>query len=62
MTVLAPVRPRGSHRPPFGVYHLKPVLGFRPVIDRTYPLEAIRDAFTYVASGQKIGNVIVTMS
>jgi NADPH:quinone reductase-like Zn-dependent oxidoreductase len=32
---------------------------FRPVIDRTYPLEQIRDAFTYVASGQKIGNVIL---
>jgi NADPH:quinone reductase-like Zn-dependent oxidoreductase len=35
---------------------------FRPVIDRTYRLEEIRDAFTYVASGQKIGNVILTMS
>jgi NADPH:quinone reductase-like Zn-dependent oxidoreductase len=34
---------------------------FRPVIDRTYPLEQIRDAFTYVASGQKIGNVILTL-
>jgi NADPH:quinone reductase-like Zn-dependent oxidoreductase len=34
---------------------------FRPVIDRTYPLEQIREAFTYVASGRKIGNVIVSM-
>ena len=34
---------------------------FRPVIDRKYPLEKIAEAFTYVASGQKIGNVIVTM-
>ena len=34
---------------------------FRPVIDRTYPLAQIREAFTYVASGQKIGNVIVSM-
>jgi NADPH:quinone reductase-like Zn-dependent oxidoreductase len=34
---------------------------FRPVIDRSYRLEEIRDAFTYVASGQKIGNVILTM-
>jgi NADPH:quinone reductase-like Zn-dependent oxidoreductase len=33
---------------------------FRPVIDRTYPLAQIREAFTYVASGQKIGNVIVS--
>lgn len=34
---------------------------FRPVIDRTYPLEQIRDAFAYVASGQKIGNVILSL-
>jgi NADPH:quinone reductase-like Zn-dependent oxidoreductase len=34
---------------------------FRPVIDRTYPLEEIRDAFSYVASGQKIGNVILRL-
>jgi len=32
---------------------------FRPVIDRIYPLEKIAEAFTYVASGQKIGNVII---
>ena len=35
---------------------------FRPVIDRSYRIEEIRDAFTYVASGRKIGNVILTMS
>jgi NADPH:quinone reductase-like Zn-dependent oxidoreductase len=34
---------------------------FRPVIDRTYPLDKIAEAFTYVGSGQKIGNVILTM-
>ncbi|MEO6612909.1 MAG: NAD(P)-dependent alcohol dehydrogenase [Chitinophagaceae bacterium] len=34
---------------------------FKPVIDRIYPLEKIAEAFTYVASGQKIGNVIVKM-
>ena len=34
---------------------------FKPVIDRTYPIEKIADAFTYVATGQKIGNVIITM-
>ncbi len=34
---------------------------FKPVIDRTYPLDKIAEAFTYVATGQKIGNVIVTM-
>jgi NADPH:quinone reductase-like Zn-dependent oxidoreductase len=34
---------------------------FVPVIDRTYPLDKIAEAFTYVASGQKIGNVIIKM-
>ena len=34
---------------------------FVPVIDRTYPLEEIAEAYTYVASGQKIGNVIIKM-
>lgn len=34
---------------------------FKPVIDRTYPLEEIREAYNYVASGQKIGNVIIAV-
>jgi NADPH:quinone reductase-like Zn-dependent oxidoreductase len=34
---------------------------FQPVIDRKYPLEKIAEAYTFVASGQKIGNVIITM-
>jgi len=34
---------------------------FKPVIDRKYPLDRIAEAFTYVATGQKIGNVIITM-
>ena len=34
---------------------------FKPVIDRKYPLDKIAEAFTFVATGQKIGNVIITM-
>jgi NADPH:quinone reductase-like Zn-dependent oxidoreductase len=34
---------------------------FKPVIDRQYPLDRIAEAFAYVARGEKIGNVIVTM-
>ncbi len=32
---------------------------FRPVIDRTYPLEQIIDAYRYVETGQKVGNVVI---
>ena len=34
---------------------------FRPVIDRKYPLDKIAEAYKYVATGQKIGTVIITM-
>jgi NADPH:quinone reductase-like Zn-dependent oxidoreductase len=32
---------------------------FRPVIDRVYTLESIKDAYDYVETGQKTGNVII---
>ncbi|MFI5188343.1 MAG: NAD(P)-dependent alcohol dehydrogenase [Chitinophagales bacterium] len=34
---------------------------FKPVIDKKYPIDKIAEAYKYVASGQKIGNVIITM-
>lgn len=34
---------------------------FRPVIDSSYPLEKIADAFRYVLKGQKTGNVVITI-
>lgn len=35
---------------------------FRPVIDRSYPLACIVDAYRYVESGQKIGNVVIIVA
>jgi NADPH:quinone reductase-like Zn-dependent oxidoreductase len=32
---------------------------FRPVIDRTYPLREIVEAYRYVETGQKVGNVVI---
>lgn len=32
---------------------------FMPVIDRTYPLDDIAEAYRYVLTGQKVGNVVV---
>ena len=35
---------------------------FRPVVDRTYPLDQVVDAATYVDTGRKTGNVVLTIA
>ena len=35
---------------------------YRAVIDRTYPLEDVVDATRYVETGQKTGNVVLTVA
>jgi NADPH:quinone reductase-like Zn-dependent oxidoreductase len=34
---------------------------FKPVVDRTYPLDQIVAAYRYVETGQKVGNVVITV-
>jgi NADPH:quinone reductase-like Zn-dependent oxidoreductase len=34
---------------------------YRPVVDRTYPFDQLREAYAYVDTGRKVGNVVVTM-
>ena len=35
---------------------------YRPIIDRTYPLEGVVEATRYVESWQKVGNVVLTLN
>lgn len=35
---------------------------FRPLVDRTYPFEELGDAYAYVDTGRKVGNVVVTIA
>ena len=34
---------------------------FTPVVDRTYPLDDVVEAYRYVETGQKVGNVVVSV-
>lgn len=44
--------------------HLRDLMdrgAYRPVIDRTFDFADLRDAYAYVDTGRKVGNVVVTM-
>ncbi|MEE9297582.1 MAG: NAD(P)-dependent alcohol dehydrogenase [Acidimicrobiia bacterium] len=51
-------------RDPEGIRYLKGLIEsgeFKPVVDRRYPLDQIVEAYHYVETGQKIGNVVITV-
>jgi NADPH:quinone reductase-like Zn-dependent oxidoreductase len=50
--------------PAAAMRHLAELLAsgaFRPLIDRRYPLDQIVEAYRYVETGQKVGNVVITV-
>ena len=34
---------------------------YRPVVDRTFSFAELREAYAYVDTGRKVGNVVVVM-
>jgi NADPH:quinone reductase-like Zn-dependent oxidoreductase len=59
--VMFPIPPKHDRQ---GMRHLKEMIesgAFRPVIDRRYPLDQIVEAYRYVETGQKIGNVVISV-
>lgn len=47
------------------VLHVKALVDagqYRPVVDRVYPLEQVVEATSYVETGQKTGNVVLTLN
>lgn len=58
--VIIPVPYPTNKSIPFIIHALK-THDFRPVIDREYPLNKISEAYTYVISGQKTGNVVIIL-
>ncbi|MEK9138410.1 MAG: NAD(P)-dependent alcohol dehydrogenase, partial [Bacteroidota bacterium] len=59
--VLFPI-PTISKRDVIFIKELIETGNFKPVIDRRYPLEEVADAYRYVETGQKIGNVVIAVA
>jgi NADPH:quinone reductase-like Zn-dependent oxidoreductase len=58
--VLFPL-PRYSKENVLLARHLLEAGEYRAVIDRTYPLDEVVEATRYVETGQKTGNVVLTV-
>ena len=53
-----------SHHHPEGIKYLKGFIAsgeYKPLIDRRYPLDQIVEAYRRAESGQKVGNIILTV-
>jgi NADPH:quinone reductase-like Zn-dependent oxidoreductase len=59
--VLFPIPPKHSARELGRIREMLVAGTFRPIVDRRYPLDRIVEAYRYVETGQKIGNVVITV-
>jgi NADPH:quinone reductase-like Zn-dependent oxidoreductase len=59
--VMFPIPPKHSAREVERIREMLVAGTFTPIIDRRYPLDRIVEAYRYVETGQKIGNVVITV-
>jgi len=59
--VMFPVPPKHSAQEVGRIRQTLVAGTFRPIVDRRYPLDQIVEAYRYVETGQKIGNVVITV-
>lgn len=59
--VVFPIPPKHSARELGRIREMLVAGTFRPIVDRRYPLDRIVEAYRYVETGQKIGNVVITV-